>query len=422
MPRTAGPQSSGAGETGGVVCPAGVEIGRCGERAAVAGGVVVEGGGGDVGQDLAAGPVEDPQPAAGGHRADHRGLHLPAPAHRHHGVEVARLDDGQHPLLGLAGHDLGRHHPGLPEGHGAHVDVHPEPAVGRDLARGAAQTGAAQVLDADDEVGVEQRQAGLDQPLLLERVTDLDARPLGLVAVGELGRGQHAHPADAVTAGRRSQQHGQVADTFGPGQDEPLVAHEADAGHVDERVAREALPDGELAAHRGDADRVAVARDPADHALHDPAVRRRRIVERAEVQGVEQCDGSGAHGEDVADDAADAGGRALVGLDGGGVVVALDAHGDGDAVPDVDHAGVLAEAGEDPRRLERQPPEVDPGRLVRAVLRPHHCVHGQLELVGRPAEKPGDGVGLVVGQTQLAMEGRRHGRQPTGYHNSRAST
>ena len=43
------------------------------------------------------------------------------------------------------------------------------------------QPGAAEVLDADDQPGVQQREAGLDQALLLERITDLHARALGLV-------------------------------------------------------------------------------------------------------------------------------------------------------------------------------------------------------------------------------------------------
>ena len=68
------------------------------------------------------------------------------------------------------------------------------------------------------------------------------------------------------------------------------------------------------------------------------------LVERAEAQRVEQRDRPRAHREDVAQDAADAGGRALEGLDRRGVVVALDLERHGQAVADVDHAGVLARA------------------------------------------------------------------------------
>jgi hypothetical protein len=58
------------------------------------------------------------------------------------------------------------------------VHVHADaPARGR-LGGRARQACTTEVLDADDQSRVEQLQAGLDQALLLERVTDLDARPL----------------------------------------------------------------------------------------------------------------------------------------------------------------------------------------------------------------------------------------------------
>ncbi len=235
--------------------------------------------------------------------------------------------------------------------------------------------------------------------------------------LGRLASSPSENSADASTLtppmpsrpGGGAEQDGQVAHALGAGQHEPLVAHDADAGHVDQGIAREALPDRQLAAHGGHADGVAVAGDPADHALHDPAVA--GAVEGAEVQRVEQGDRPGAHGEDVADDPAHAGGRPLVGLDGGRVVVALDAQGDGDPVADVDHAGVLTEAGEDPRRLEGEAAEVDARRLVGAVLGPHDRVHGQLEVVGRPAEEAGDGLRFVVGEAKLAVKGKRHRRK-----------
>jgi hypothetical protein len=66
-----------------------------------------------------------------------------------------------------------------------------------------------------------------------------------------------------------------------------------------------------------------------------------RHLQVAETQTVEQGDGSRTHGEDVAQDAADTGGRSLEWLDSAGVIVALDLHHDGVAIPDIDRAGVL---------------------------------------------------------------------------------
>ena len=65
-------------------------------------------------------------------------------------------------------------------------------------------------------------------------------------------------------------------------------------------------------------------------------------VRLAEAQAVEQRDRPSAHGDDVAQDAADAGRRSLERLDRRRMVVALDLERDGLAVAEVDHPGVLA--------------------------------------------------------------------------------
>ena len=123
-----------------------------------------------------------------------------------------------------------------------------------------------------------------------------------------------------------------------------LVPHDADAQRVDERVALVAVVEDDLAADVGQAEAVAVAADAGDDARqHALGV---GVVEVAEPQRVHDRDRAGAHRHDVADDAADAGGRTLVGLDVGRVVVRLDLEGHRPAVADVDDAGVLADADE----------------------------------------------------------------------------
>ena len=98
-------------------------------------------------------------------------------------------------------------------------------------------------------------------------------------------------------------------------------------------------------------------------------------------------------------------------LDGARVVVALDAHGHGDAVACVDHARVLAWADEHPWRLGGQAAEMGSGRLVRAVLGPHNGIHRQLELVRLATQDALDGHQLVVGEPEGAMKsaGGQHG-------------
>ena len=85
-------------------------------------------------------------------------------------------------------------------------------------------------------------------------------------------------------------------------------------------------------------------RDAAHHAVQDAAVARavRGIVQRAEAQRIQHRDGPRAHGENVAQDAADAGGRALKRLDEAGMVVRFDLERDHPAAADIDDAGVLA--------------------------------------------------------------------------------
>ena len=159
------------------------------------------------------------------------------------------------------------------------------------------------------------------------------------------------------------------------------MPHRADAQGVDERVALVAVVEDDLAADVGQAEAVAVAADAGD----DPRQHAQRVgmVQVAEAERVHDRDRPGTHRHDVADDAADAGRGALVGLDVRRVVVGLDLEGHRPAVADVDDAGVLADADEQllahlvggvlaPER------EVDLARLVGAVLGPHDGVHGQL--------------------------------------------
>ena len=107
-------------------------------------------------------------------------------------------------------------------------------------------------------------------------------------------------------------------------------------------LPRVALVERDLAADRRDADAVAVAADAGDDAGEDAA--RLRGVERAEAQRVEQRNRPRAHREDVADDAADAGRRALIRLDERRMVVRFDLEDGGQAVADVDGAGVFTRA------------------------------------------------------------------------------
>ena len=87
----------------------------------------------------------------------------------------------------------------------------PAPALASSR-RGAGQPGAAEVLDADDEVRGEDLQAALDEQLLRERVADLDARGACVgPASSKVSEASTDDAADAVAAGLGAEQDDQVA-------------------------------------------------------------------------------------------------------------------------------------------------------------------------------------------------------------------
>ena len=140
---------------------------------------------------------------------------------------------------------------------------------------------------------------------------------------------------------------------------------------------------------------------------------RARVVGPTEAQRVQAGDGPRAHREDVAHDAADAGSRPLVRLDEARVVVRLHLEDGGEAVADVDDAGVLAGPLDDARALRRQPPQVHAARLVRAVLAPHHAEDAELGVGGRSAEVPLD-ARVLVGRELVLLDERGRDRRVAG--------
>ncbi len=177
---------------------------------------------------------------------------------------------------------------------------------------------------------------------------------------------------------------------------------DAETEHVDERVAAVRVVEHDLAADRRHPNRVAVAGDARNDALEE--VPGAGVVERAEAQRIHQRDRAGTHREDVADDPTDSRGRTLVRLDGRRMVVALDAHRDGEPVADVDNARAFTRPDEHPRRFGREPRQERARRLVGAVLRPHHRVHRQLEVRGLAAELGDNRRQLVVGHAEPTVQ------------------
>ena len=362
------------------------EVGRRPRGAIVERRVVRQGPVRDLGHDGAA--VAHAQQPVGRHLTDADGVQIPLLEDALDLRLAPAPHDEQHPLLRLRQHDLVGRHARLALGHAADVDLDAGAAAGAHLAGRAGQAGRPHVLDADQRVGAHHFQAGLEQQLLHERVAHLDVRPFLRRRLVELGRG-HRRPVDAVASRPGAHVVDRVAHPLRPAADQRVRAGRAEAEDVDEGVPRIALVERQLAADRRNADAVPVAGDARDDALHEPAGA--RIAGRPEPQRIEQGDRARPHGEDVADDAADPGGRALIRLDERRVVVRLDLEDRRETVADVDGAGVLARPLQHPRAGSRQLAQMAAGALVAAVLGPHDredAELGQVRLAAQDVDHP----------------------------------
>ena len=154
------------------------------------------------------------------------------------------------------------------------------------------------------------------------------------------------------------------------------VRGETDRHRVDEIVAVVAGMKAGLSADRRHAEGIAVTADAGDHARHQMA--RFRMFRIAERNRVQTGDRPRAHREHVAQDAADAGGRALIGLDVARMVVALHLEDHGEPVADIDDAGILARPLDHPRRIGRQSAQMHFRGFVRAMLVPHRREDAEL--------------------------------------------
>src|SRR5947199_261935 len=92
-------------------------------------------------------------------------------------------------------------------------------------------------------------------------------RPTTVARISQRRGREHARAADAVAAGRGTEQHRQVARTIGSRQDQPFLREDAEAEDVHEWVAAIRVVKDGLAADRRDADGIAVAGNAGDDAL-----------------------------------------------------------------------------------------------------------------------------------------------------------
>src|SRR5262249_9012322 len=127
-------------------------------------------------------------------------------------------------------------------------------------------------------------------------------------------------PCQSVASGGRADIKDRVADAGGAAADDLLMAQDAEAERVDERVALVTRIEINLTGYGRDAETIAVMPDAGDDlAEQAPVVGECRGVgarfgfggDGAETQRVQRTDWASAHREDVPDDASHPGGRAL---------------------------------------------------------------------------------------------------------------
>ena len=219
----------------------------------------------------------------------------------------------------------------------------------------------------------------------------MNGAPGILVRCGRQVRGGEVDPVDPVPAGEPADEDHDLPGASGVVLREVGPLHDAEAGDVDQAVPGVLVVEEEPARDGRYADPVAVVADPRDHAAHqvprtlDPGGEVDLPVDGSEAQGVGESDGLGAHAHDVPQDASDTGGRPSVGLDGRGVVVALDPQRVSVLVVEDHDARVPFGEHVVPVDPEHELLEDRLGALVAAVLAPRLSERLELHIGGLPA-------------------------------------
>ena len=265
-----------------------------------------------------------------GHVADDCPRDLPAFEETAHILLVAFTDDDEHPLLRLGEHDLIWRHGVLAARDFRYIDHEAGPPARGRFGAGCREPGRAEVLDARDPIGVVvgEVEAGLHEHLLQEGIADLHCRAQLLEARVGIGAGGKTRGAvDAVAARVGADEHEYVARAFRLRARQAIDGRNPDAQGIHEWIGGVGIFEDHFATDGRDAEAVAISGDAGDDAAEEIAVAGNRIGgqcrvlstecrDGAEAEGIEDGDRAGAHGEDVTDDAADAGSCALVGLNG----------------------------------------------------------------------------------------------------------
>src|SRR5262245_40421157 len=155
-----------------------------------------------------------------------------------------------------------------------------------------------------------------------------------------------------VTAGLRANVHHRIPRSLGKTGKDFLLTKDPKIKCVDQNVGVVAFVEITFTAYGGYADAVTVAANAGDHASQQ--ITRARMIDIAEAERVERCDRPRAHGENVAQNAADAGRGPLERLNEGRMIMAFHLKSHGESIANVDNTGVLARPLEHVGAFRRQ--------------------------------------------------------------------
>ena len=289
--------------------------------------------------------------------------------------------DPAHPLLGLGAGDDVRRQP-------LHACVDLVQADVRAVAGGSAHLGSRAHDASRPKVLVSQSDfflscclkdlvARADDDVLEEGVRDLHRSAVGLalfLVKDERGEGR---AAEAGIVRGLSHEDDVVANgvPWRIAVDDVLLPDNAQADHIDQAVLVEGPVEIDVAADVGDADGVSVSRDAVHHlAGNVPDLVPALAVRVPEPQVIGNREHLGAHAEHVPDVPSHAGGRAFIGNDLAGVVVALVGNDDSPPLavnlPQLDDAGILLRPEDDIGGGGGQHLQHAPRALVGGMLAP----------------------------------------------------
>jgi len=342
---------------------------------------------------------------------------------------TALLRNQQHALLRLAEHDLVGRHPGFALRDVVEFDFDSGAATSAHLAGRTGQPGRAHVLYSNDRASLHRFQARFQQQFLEERISDLNVWPLRFRAFTEL-LARHRGAVDAVASGLGAYINYRIALTRRASIKDLVAADQTERKCVNQRIAGVARLKLHLAAKIGDAETIAVRSHAGNHALHDRVIlmnlrlrsagalaRVLGSLNRSKAQRVHYRDRPRSHGENIAQNSADASGRSLKRFYKRRVIVRLDLESARPTIADINDASIFPWPLHNQLAACGQTFQVNARRLIGAVLAPHHAENSEFGPRGlASAEKLLDFFEFFRSEAVLPDHLRRNGSNRRGGH------